>query len=135
MGYKNNNKNDNDNYSLDNLNLFNTTLNLFSDKYSHQITRDYAEKKILKDDEIFQNIENKKLIDDFIKFYNILKVKDSKGNIINLKVNKNHLYDCVLDDNKEIGKTYKNIYRIVIKKQNEEIEDLLNLKIKAGVLL
>ena len=53
LEYKNENKTDTDNYSLDNLNLFNTTLNLINDKYSHQITREYAEKKYLKDDEIY----------------------------------------------------------------------------------
>ena len=146
----NKDKND-DNYSLDNLNLFNTVLNLISDKYSHQIKRDDAEKKLIKDYEIYQTLENKKLIDDFIKYYNKLKIKSSKENegklsketkvtietkdknVIKLKEDKNHLSDFVLDDNNEIGKTYKDIYKIFINKQNEEIENLLNLKIKAGV--
>ena len=139
---QNNNKNENDDYSLDNLYLFNTTLNLFSENYSHQITREYAEKKILKDDKIYQNIENKKLINNFIEFYNKLKIKDSIDNdskdnkdkdFIQLKVDKNHLCDFVLDDNNKIGKTYKDIYKKFIRKQNDEIENLLDIKIIAGV--
>jgi hypothetical protein len=113
--------NNEDNYSLDKLYLFNSALNLFSEKYSHQITRKYAEKKLLKDDEIYKNKRNKKLIDDFIKFYNKLQLKDSNGNNIELS-QKNRLCDFFIDDSNEIGKTYKNIYIIFINKQNEEIE-------------
>ena len=136
LEYQKNNKNKNDEYALDNLNLFNTTLNLFSEKYSHQITREYAEKRFLKDDDIYQNLDNKKLIDNFIKFYNNLGIsnKDSKEKkIIKLKEDKNHLCDFVLDDNNEIGKTYKDIYNIFIKKQNEEVGKLLDLKVISRV--
>ena len=109
-------------------------LNLFSEKYSHKITREYAEKKILKDDEIYQNIDNKKIIDNFINFYNKLKIKGSNGDIIRLKEDRNHLSDFVLDENNEIGKTYINIYKTFINKQNKEIEKLLDIKIKEGIL-
>ena len=122
----------NDDYSLDKLNLFNTVLNLFNEKYSHLISRDYAEKKLLEDEEIYQNEGNRKLIDKFIRFYNNLKRIDSKGNIIKLN-NKNPLSYFVLDDNNEIGKTYKDIYKIYIEKQNKEIEELLEIKIIAGI--
>ena len=132
---KNNNEDNNkDEYSLDNLNKFNIALNLFSKKYSGNITREYAGKKLLKDDELYKNEPNKKLIKDFIKFYNKLKLKDSNGNIIELKANKNHLCDFFIDNCNEIGKTYKNIYKIFIKKQNEEIKNLLDIKIEEGII-
>ena len=128
---ENNNNND---YSLDNLSLFNNVFNLFNEKYSDQITREYAEKTILKDDEIYKNEGNKKIIDDFIKCYNKLKLRDSNGNLIELKADKNHLCDFVLDDSNEIGKTYINIYKHFIKNQNEEIEYLFNIKIHEEIL-
>ena len=37
-----------DDYSLDNLNTFISAINLFNEKYSHLISRDFAESKILK---------------------------------------------------------------------------------------
>ena len=121
----------NDSYSLDNLDLFNKVLNLISEKYSHKITREFAEKCLIKDTEIYQNSEN--AIDNFIKFYNQLKMTDNNGKEIQLKVDKHHLSDFVLDNNNEIGKTYKDIYAVFIKKQNEEIEELLDLKIMDGI--
>ena len=134
LEYQNKDKNENDDYSLDNLYLYNTTLNLFNENYSHKITRESAEKKLLKDDEIYQNIENKKLINDFIIYFNKLKIKNSKDNtIIELKVDQNHLCDLFLDDNNEIGKTYKDIYKKFIRKQNDEVENLLDIKIISGV--
>jgi hypothetical protein len=42
---KNGKKDDNNNYSLDNLNLFNNALNLINEKYSNKIS-EYAEKKV-----------------------------------------------------------------------------------------
>ena len=130
----NNENNNNNDYSLDNLSLFNNVFNLFNEKYSNQITREYAEKTILKDDEIYKNEGNKKIIDDFIKYYNKLKLRDSNGNLIELKADKNHLCDFVLDDSNEIGKTYINIYNHFIKNQNEEIEYLFDLKIHEEIL-
>ena len=131
---KENKDEDEDEYSLDKLNKFNNTLNLFSKKYSGKITREYAEIILLKDSEIYKDESNKKKIKDFIKFYNKLKLKDSKGNIIELKSNKNHLCDFFIDSSNEIGKTYKDIYEKFIKKQNEEIENLLNIKSEEGIL-
>ena len=133
LNYKKNSNKNKDNYSLEKLYLFNKVLNLFSEKYSHKITREYAEKHILKDTEIYKNIENAKLIDEFIEFYNQLKKTNSKGKEIELKADKNYLSDFVLDDNNEIGKTYKDIYMVFIKKQNQEIDDLLDLKIIEGI--
>ena len=135
LEYKKNNIENNiikDKYPLDKLNLFNTVLNLFNEKYSHLISREYAEKKILQDEEIYQDEGNRKLIDQFIKFYNRLKLIDSKGKEIELS-NKNSLSDFVLDDNNDIGKSYKEIYKIYIDKQNKEIEELLEIKIIDGV--
>jgi hypothetical protein len=101
------NNNNKDDYSIDNLN----------EKDSDKITREYAETKLLKDDEIYQNKEDKKLIDVFKKYYNKLKINDSNGNITELK--------SINDDiNNEIEKVYKNIYKKYIMKQNEEAKDL-----------
>ena len=126
--------NDKDNYSLDNLYLFNKVLKLFNDKYSNQISREESERQIIKTCEIYKDVKNAELIDDFIKFYNGLKLKDAKGNNLELNVEKNCIIDfLIIDDNKkEYGKTYKDIYKIFIKKQNNEIEDLLDLKISSG---
>ena len=38
-----------------------------------------------------------------------------------------------LDDDNEIGKTYKNIYNNFIKQQNEKINNLLDKKIEKGI--
>ena len=131
--YKKNKKNEDDKYPLDKLNLFNKVLNMISEKYSHKITMEYAEKTLLKDTEIYKNAENSKLIDKFIKFYNELKMTDSNKKELKLKVDKNTLSDFVLYDKYEFGKTYRNIYTIFIGKQNNEIEDILNIKIKDGI--
>ena len=120
-------------YSLDKFNLFNKALNLISEKYSHKITRGYAEKTLLKDTELYKNIEDSKLIDRFIKFYNRLKMTKSTGEEIILSVEKNYLSDFVIDDNNEIGKTYINIYKIFIEQQNNEIKELLDIKISKGI--
>ena len=127
LKYKKINKYKNDYYSLDNLDLFNSVLNLFKEKYSHKISKKYAEKRLLKDDEIYKNDKNKKLIDNFIEYYNKLKIEDNNGNIIEI-TNKNHLCDFFIDNNNEIGRTYIDIYKKFIKKQNKEIEKLLNKK-------
>ena len=63
-----------DKYSLDNLYLFNKTLKLFNDKYSNQISRQWAERQTINNSDIFIEEKNVKLIDDFIKFYNKLKI-------------------------------------------------------------
>ena len=128
LNYKKNKKNEENKYSLDNFYLFNKALNIISEKYSHKITREYAEKTLLKDTEIYQIAENSKTIDRFIKFYNSLKIVNSEGKEIKLNVDKNTLSDFVIDDEKEIGKTYKNIYKMFIQKQNNEIKDLLDIK-------
>ena len=126
---KNNSEKKNDNlYNLNNLNLFNTVLNLFSENYSHQITRDFAEKAYLKNEEIYY--KNNELINKFISFYNKLKITDNQKNTITIN---NHLSDFFLDESNEIGRTYKEIYKSFIREQNKQIEHLLDLKIDAEI--
>ena len=127
---KNNNKHEKNEYSLDNLNLYNNVLNLISEKYFNNISREYAKKNKIKEQQIY--IDNKKLIEDFIKFYNSLNIKDNNGKIIELK-NDNYLSDFFLDDTNIIGSTYNNIYKIFIKEQNEKVEYLLDMKIEKGI--
>jgi len=133
LKYKKEEKKNNDLYSLDNLYLFNTVLNLINEIYSHKISREYAEKHLLKDIEIYKNSDNAKLIDKFIKFYNSLKIVESQEKEFKLKIDKNALSDFVIDDNNKFGKTYKDIYKKFIKKQNEELENLLDKKIIEGI--
>ncbi len=58
---------------MDNLNLFNNVLNLSFEKYSNNISREYVERKVLKEEDLYKS--NKKLIDDFFIFYNKLEKK------------------------------------------------------------
>ena len=126
-------KNNKDNYSLDKLSLFNKVLNLIYEQYSHKVTRKYAEEKLLKDTEIYKNSENAKLINRFIKFYNRLNMDNNEGKKISLNIDENTLSDFVVDDNNEFGRSYIKIYKIFIKKQNEELENLLDIKISEGI--
>ena len=121
----NKDKQDSKKYPLEHLNLFNSTLNLINEKYSNQISREGAQRK-LKYEEIY--INNKGLIDDFIKFYNSLNEND------NIELgNDNPLCDFLLDDSNKFGKTYKKIYKNFIKEQNRKVEILLNDKILKGI--
>ena len=79
-------------YSLSNLNLFNSALNLISENYTNQLSRDYAEKYKLINEDIY--INNKDLIDKFIKFYNNLELENCKLS------NENLLCDFLIVDNK-----------------------------------
>jgi len=120
------NKENKNNYSLDNLNLFNTVLNLINEEYYNKIPRDYAEKHKLKDLEIYKN--NEDLINNFITFYNKLE------NNTNLSISINNpLCDFLLDDNNKFGTSYKNIYIEFAKEQNKKLEYLLDIKIEKGV--
>ena len=132
LDYNMNKKKEDDKYILNKLSIFNKVLNLISEKYSHKITRENAEKKLLKDTEIYKNAELAKLIDKFIEFYNELKIYDNKGNKIKL-TKENKLCDFVIDDNNEVGKTYKDINKIFIEKQNNEIKEILDIKINEGI--
>ena len=125
-------KNNNDNkYFLSDLSLFNEVLNLFSDKYSNQISREYAEKTIVKNCEIYE--PNKDLIEDFIDLYNDFELmivnSDGKKEELRLDSNKNNICDFLLIDENKYGKSYKGIYQKYIEMQNKELESLLNIKI------
>jgi len=112
-------------YSPDNLINFNKVINLFNEQYSHEITRDKAETSVILESEIYQ--QNTESINDFIKFYNKY---DSKYKDLN--ANKNYLSDCFLDENNKYGKTYIKLYEKFAKKQNEKLEEILNIKSKQG---
>ena len=124
------NNNKQNKYSLNNLNLFNNVLNLYFRKYSKNISREYAEKKILRDEDIY--INNQELIDSFFEFYNKLEIKDDKGEIIGLS-KENHLIDLFISDDNIIGKTYKEIYKKFENEQNTKLENLLKNKIQNGI--
>ena len=114
---------------LDKLNLFNSTLNLISQKYFNNISRESARTKKIKDEEMYK--ANQKLFDEFIDFYNNLKIKEIK-NKPKLSCNDN-LNDFFIDESNRFGKTYKEIYNYFINQQNHKIKDLLNQKIERGV--
>ena len=134
MEKKNQEKNK-DKYSLNNLKIFNKVLNLFSEEYSNKITREKAESTIIKESDIYaKNTEdNQILIEDFIDLYNSLGEEDENGKTIELNIDKNCICDFLLIDDYKYGKSYKKIYETFIKKQNEELEELLNQKIKLGI--
>ena len=126
-------ENTEDNFSLDNLNLFNKVLKLFNDKYSNQISRELSERQTIKTSEIYSVEKNVKLIDDFIKLYNAFELEDDKGDKLKLNVEKNCVIDFLLIDDNKYGKSYKkDIYKIFIERQNNELEDLLDKKIISG---
>ena len=106
-------------YSSDNLILFNNVLNLFNDKYSNQISRDIAEKKIVKYSDIYQDENNLELIQNFIKLYNDFDYEYERKKL-KLNVEKNYICDFLIIDDNKYGKSYMEIYKKYINKQNEE---------------
>ena len=114
-------------YSLKYLKMYNEVLNMFNDKYSHIIERGDDKKIILENEKLYK--DNKILIDEFIKFYNQLNLVDGKKNPISLS-NKSDLSNFFIDDQNEIGKSYKKIYQNFIEQQNREIQELLDIKIR-----
>ena len=164
-----------DKYSLENLIIFNKVLNLFQDKYSNQITREFAEKTNIKNSDIYaeapknekdaevikadskkkkekdskkkkdpkkkkikiKDLDNKGLIDEFIKLYNSFELEEvnesGEKEKMKLDVDKNCICDFLLVDDNKYGKTYKKIYKIFIEKQNEDLENLLDKKINIGI--
>ena len=143
-------------YSLDNLNLFITVLNLFSEKYSHLITRESAKTKVLENEDLYRT--NSSLIDKFIKYFNQLIIlseskekketdenindkndeiqkdddKNCKDKAIFKLSAKNNISDFLIDPESEFGKAYKMILQKFIENQNNELSDLLNSKIIEG---
>ena len=119
--------NNENNYSLDKLNLFNNV-------YLNHISKELAERQPIEKSEIYLKEENAKLIDSFIEFYNGLKIVDNNGNELELNVEKNFIIDFLIIDDNKYGKSYKEIYKIFVDKQNNELKGLLNLKISSGEL-
>jgi len=117
-------KSEKNKYSLDNLNLFNSVLNLINENYTNQLSRDYAEKYKLINEDIY--INNKDLFDKFIKYYNSLEIENCKLS------NENLLCDFLIVDNK-FGNSYKDIYKNFAKEQNEKLEILLDNKIDKAI--
>lgn len=81
MEYKNQKTNSNDRYFLSDFSIFNDVLNLFIDQYSNIISREYAEKTLIINCDIYKDPNNKDLIDDFIDLYNSFEfeVKNGEG--------------------------------------------------------
>ena len=99
-----------DKYCLDKLILFNKVLKMFNDKYSNQISRDFAENKIVKDSEIYHDQKNLKLIQDFIKLYNDFECEYG-GKKLELNGEKNYICDFLSIDDNKYGKSYIEIYK------------------------
>ena len=129
LEYKINNNEEKNNDLFNNFNLYNNVLNLLNEKYINEISKEEAIKTKLKDTKIY--INNKQLFDNFIDFYNNLELKElyNKENISN----DNTLNNFFIDGNNKFGKTYKIIYKHIIKQQNELIENLLDAKIDKGI--
>ena len=121
----NKDKSDKNKYSLEDLNLFNTVLNLFNENYSNRISKKDAINKILKKENIYKNNDDK--INKFIKFYNHIRKKGTRELSID-----NPITDFLLIDN-EFGEAYKNIYYNFINEQNMKLEKLLDEKIDKGI--
>ena len=125
------NKN-NDSYKfMSNLSIFNEVLNLFRERYSCFITREEAEKKIMKDEDLYKKDTNKEKINKFIKFYNSL---ESNKNTLSFD---NKLYQFFIDDsnkdNNNIGQSYIDIYNKFIEIQNKAVKPLLDIKIENDI--
>jgi len=108
LDFINKDKSEENNFSLNNLSLFNNALNLINEKFFNNISRENAKKIKLIDSEIY--INNKILIDKFIKFYNNLNINNNSKGKKELSVD-NFLCDFFIDDNNDFGRSYKNIYK------------------------
>ena len=116
---------------MSNLSIFNEVLNLFRERYSCFITREEAEKKIMKDEDLYKKDTNKEKINKFIKFYNSL---ESNKNTLSFD---NKLYQFFIDDsnkdNNNIGQSYIDIYNKFIEIQNKAVKPLLDIKIENDI--
>jgi hypothetical protein len=110
--------------------LFNKVLKLFSDKDSNQISRESWERQTIKNSEIYQEIKNANLIEDFIKLYKSFNLDDGNHNKLELDAEKNCICDFLLIDDNKYGKSYSKIYKNFIDKQNTQLENLLIIKLK-----
>ena len=120
-----NNRTEDINYSLNDLNLFNTVLNLIDENYYNKVSIEYAEKTEIKDEEIYK--QNMQLINKFIDFINHFKF----DRVPKLSIN-NHISDFLIIENIFFN-TYKKIYKEFTKKQNEKLKNLLDIKANMGI--
>jgi hypothetical protein len=104
---------------------------MFNDKYSNQISRDFAEKKLVKGSEIYHDQKNLESIQDFIKLYNDFEC-EYEGEKLELNAEKKYICDFLLIDDNKYGKSYIEIYKEYINKQNKELEILLDKEIESG---
>ena len=109
---------------FDNIYKFNNALNIINQKYFNNISIEEACNLKLKDTEIYR--ENKKLLDEFIEFYNNINLEQIKHKP-KLSI-ENKLNDFFIHDENEFGKIYKIIYNYIIKSQNERIKNLYEKK-------
>ena len=89
LDYRMKDKEDKYKYLVDNMHTFNNALNLISQKYFNNISKDEAENTKLKDTEIYleneeipeevEKTKNKDLFEKFIKFYNKIKIAEIKN--------------------------------------------------------
>ena len=117
LEYKNNNKPDKYKDIINNINLFNDTLNLLSQKYFNNISKEDTKNKDLTNEEIY--INNKEKFDQFIEFYDNLEI-DEIENKEKLKDNRSLSNFFIREDN-NFGKNYKIIYKTFINQQNDKI--------------
>ena len=119
-------KNKNKNF-MENMHIFNKALNIISQKYSNNISKEDAEKIKLKDTEIYkENKENSELFDGFVEFYKNVKLDEIKYKP-NLTID-NKLCDFFMHDDTDFGRIYEIIYKYFIKQQNENIKNLYEKK-------
>ena len=109
---------------FDNIYIFNNALNMINQEYSNKISKEDAEKIILKDTDIYK--ENSELFDKFIEFYKNVNLEEIKHKLNLTKDNK--LCDFFIHDDNKYGKNYEIIYKYIIKQQNENIRNLFEKK-------
>jgi len=124
-------KNEDEKYILEDLIIFNKVINLLNEKYSLQITKEYSEKTLIKDDDIYK--DNEDLFKSFIDIFNIYEFKDEETKRVIKLSKKNYLCDFVLDNNNKYGKAYIKIYKIFEQKQNDKLKDILKIKYQEGI--
>jgi len=97
---------------------------MINQEYSNKISKEDAEKIILKDTDIYK--ENSELFDKFIEFYKNVNLEEIKHKQNLTKDNK--LCDFFIHDDNKYGKNYEIIYKYIIKQQNENIRNLFKKK-------
>ena len=109
---------------FDGVSEFNDALNLLSEKYSNNISKEEAEKIVLKDTDLYK--KNSQKFDKFIEFYKSVNLEEIKHKLNLTKENK--LCDFFIHDDNKYGKNYEIIYKYIIKIQNENLKNLYEKK-------